>query len=78
MIAIVMLLYIEHLKRFNPIVSIEADLRDDEDSMVKFSDEMDGPVLQLAGNGIEIAIALDDEHLQIIVDQLAEWGWKAP
>lgn len=58
-------------------MDIKADLRNDEDSIVKFSCEMDGPVLQFASNGIEIAIALDDEHLQKIADQLSEWGWKA-
>lgn len=60
-----------------PIMETEIDLRNDEDSEIKFSDEIDGAVLQMAGNGCDVAIRLDDEHLQTIVDQLAEWGWKA-
>ena len=56
----------------------EIDLRNDEGSEIKFTDEIDGPVLQMAGNGCNVAIRLEDDHLQDIVNQLAEWGWTAP
>lgn len=56
---------------------LEADLRGDEDAEIKLSDEMDGPVLQLAGNHVDIAIMLDDHQLQKLADGLAEWGYVA-
>lgn len=55
-------------------VSIDADLRGDEDAQVKFFDHFDGPALQLSGNGIDVILRLDFEQLQKIADQIAEWG----
>jgi hypothetical protein len=59
----------------DPIVYLEADMRGDEDSSIFFFDGMDGPVLQLAGNGVDIAIRLDGDQLQEIVEKLADWGY---
>lgn len=56
------------------IVSIDADLRGDEDSQVKFFEYLDGPALQLAGNGVDVILRLDYEQLQKITDQIAGWG----
>ena len=71
-----MLLYTERLLH-EAAMNTEIDLSADEHSEVRFSSELDGNVLQLAGNSCEIAIRLDDRHLQDIVNQLAEWGWTA-
>lgn len=59
------------------VMNIEADLRDDPGSEIGFSDEIDGPILQITSNGIELTVKLDEEHLQMIVDRLSDWGWKA-
>lgn len=55
----------------------EADLRDDEDSKIEFSADMVGFVLHAAGNSCDIAILLDDVHLQSIFDQLIEYGFES-
>lgn len=56
---------------------VEMTLRADEHAEIDFSDELEGPVIRFAGNGSEIFVELDREHLQVIVDRLAEWGWRA-
>lgn len=56
---------------------VEMTLRDDEHAEIDFSDELAGPVIRFAGNGSEVFVELEHEHLQAIVDRLAEWGWRA-
>jgi len=57
---------------YEAIVSIDADLRGDEEAQVKFFDYFDGPALQLSGNGVDVILRLDYEQLQKIADQIAE------
>jgi len=57
------------------VVNIDVDLTGDKYSQVKFFEYLNCSALQLSGNGIDLILRLDGEHLQKIADQLAEWGY---